>query len=56
MKTPSQKHIERQERKNLEKEIRETSRIYELSLSEFQRKRLVYLHRKYEKKFGRCYK
>ena len=56
MKTPLKIYQERKERKNLESEIRENSRIYELTLNDIQRKRLIYLHRQHEIKFGRCYK
>lgn len=56
MKTPIQKHFERKERKRLEEQIKENSRQYELTLNDESRRNLIYLHRQYEIKFGRCYK
>ena len=56
MKTPIQIHNERKERRKLESFIKENSKEYERTLDETARRNLIYLHRQYEIKFGRCYK
>ncbi len=55
MNNPFQKHRERKERRELEGLIKFESALYEKTLNEDVRKRLVSLHRRYEIKYGRDY-
>ena len=53
---PLKVHRERQEKKSLEKKIRDESIVFGDTLSELSRKKLIYLYEKYSIKYGREYR